>query len=335
MGLRTKRTPIASARRAPSRWGAQEAVPVLELFGEQVGLDAFKARYAGDYVKQDHDAHGADNRSSAVAGAGGQQHPDAGHREQWNQVAGVGGDHEQEAFGGRDGAARERRDRVETPRGDAADGRDRGRQEHRDRGVGDCGQGLGGEHLAAVYRAREDRLECAVAVLGGDHIAGHQGGDQRQEEDGLEQQHQHRRGQTRLSDLAGEDTVAAAVACVHVLHDHEDQGQDHGQAEAHVGALLGTQLAQLPAVDGERGRAPRARCRGRGQGRGSGDAAHQGAPATRGPTGGREGVDERSLMALPPGRRRAVAFRLWALTAWLRCSRSNGRTGPQAWPARA
>ena len=73
---------------------------------------------------------------------------------------------------------------------------------------------------------------------------------------GQEQQHQHRRGEPRLGDLRGEDVLAAVVvALVEALEDDEDQRQDDHQAEAEVGALLGDQLAQLPAVDGQRGRA--------------------------------------------------------------------------------
>ena len=127
--------------------------------------------------------------------------------QQRDQVDGVGSEHEQQRFGCRDDGSRERPHGVKAPRGDAGDGRHGGRHEHRDRGVGHRRQGLRGEHLAAVDRAREDRLERAVAVLVGDDVAGDQRGDEGQHEGGQEQQHQHGRGQAGLRDLRGEDVV--------------------------------------------------------------------------------------------------------------------------------
>ena len=46
---------------------------------------------------------------------------------------------------------------------------------------------------------------------------------------------------------------------VQVLNEHEDQRQDDRQPEAEIGALLGDQLAQLPAVGGQRRGSP-SRC---------------------------------------------------------------------------
>ena len=224
----------------------EQPLPVLKLLGQRVGLGAFQAGDAGDDVRRDDQADRADDRGCAVARDGRQQHADADHCEQRDQVDGVGGEHEQQRFRSRHDGAREGPDRVKAPRGDAGDGGDGGRQEDCDRGVGHRGDDLCGEHLAAVDRACEDRLERAVAVLVGDHVAGDQRGDQGQHEGGQEQQREHGRGQPRLSDLSGEDVVGAVTAAlVDVLEDHEEQRQDHDQAQTQIRALLGNQLAQL------------------------------------------------------------------------------------------
>ena len=150
------------------------------------------------------------------------------------------------------------------------------------RRVGDRRGDLRGEHLPAVDRAREDRLQRAVAVLGGDDVAGHERGDQRQEEGRQEGQHQHRGREPGLEDLRGEDRVGVARrVAADQLDDDEDQRQQHGEAETEVGALLGDELAQLPAVDGER-RRPACALRDRG-GRGGGrDAAHDASTSSPG-----------------------------------------------------
>ena len=201
---------------------------------------------------------------------------------------------------------------VKAPRGDARDRRDGRRQEHRDRSVGHRRERLRGEHLAAVDRAREDRLQRAVAVLGGDDVARDQRGDQRQHERRHEQQHQHRRGEARLGDVRGEDVlVAVAFVLMQVLDEHEDQRQDRRQPEAEIGALLRDELAQLPAPDRER-RGP--------------------AWARRGTAAGRRGMVATLLMLLL-----ATLGDLRALPARVdprrRRPRSAGRTGPRASPA--
>src|SRR5205085_11677058 len=65
------------------------------------------------------------------------------------------------------------------------------------------------------------------------------------------------RGEPRLRDLREEDVVpAAAVVVVQVLCEHEDQRKDDPDRQPQVGALLGDELAQLPAPDRERPRTP-------------------------------------------------------------------------------
>ena len=122
---------------------------------------------------------------------------------------------------------------------------------------------LGGEHLAAVDRAGEDRLERAVAVLGGDDVPRDQRGDQRQHEHGQEQQHQHGRRQARLGDVRGEDVaLVVAVVVVQSSTSTKISGRMPASAEAEVGALLGDELAHLPrhtvSVEGRLRRAPAA-----------------------------------------------------------------------------
>ena len=88
------------------------------------------------------------------------------------------------AFGAETTVSEQRRDGVEAPGGDAGDRRRDRRQEDRERRVGDRGEGLGREHLAAVDRAGEDRLQRAVAVLVGDDVAGDERRDQRGRKNG-------------------------------------------------------------------------------------------------------------------------------------------------------
>src|SRR5438270_5989153 len=71
-----------------------------------------------------------------------------------------------------------------------------------------------------------------------------------------------------------DDLPAAILARAQVLDHDEDERQDRGEPEPEVGALLRDELAQLPAVDRQRGRsfeAGDAQRRGRGR---CTDAAH-------------------------------------------------------------
>ena len=83
-----------------------------------------------------------------------------------------------------------------------------------DRGdrVGGRGQRLAGEDLPALERAREDRLQRAVVVLGGEDVAGDQRGDQREQPDRAEQQHHQRDRQPAARQVRREREVAAVAA---------------------------------------------------------------------------------------------------------------------------
>ena len=87
--------------------------------------------------------------------------------------------------------------------------------------------------------------------------------------------------------MRGEDVaLVVTVALAQVLGDHEDDRQDRRQTEAQVGALLRDELAQLPAVGGERRGAPgRARVGAGVHGGGCGDAAHRVRALSRGGAG--------------------------------------------------
>jgi len=91
-------------------------------------------------------------------------------------------------------------------------------------------------------------------------------------------------------------------------------GQSDHESQAHVGALLGDELAQLPAIDGQRRWSP---------------PGVDGAPAS----GGEAAT---LLIGSAPAalwhRRRRGTRAAGAPLSW---SRSSGRTGPRAWPARA
>ena len=133
--------------------------------------------------------------------------------------------------------------------------------------VGEGREHLAGEDLLALDRAGEDRLQGVVAILGGDDVAGDQRGDQREHPDRAEEQQDERDRQAGVVDVAAEGDVVRAAALGDEGDDEDDRHQRR-RAEAEVGALLGAQLAQLPAVDGaaRRGsrRAPRQR-RARGR----------------------------------------------------------------------
>ena len=126
--------------------------------------------------------------------------------------------------------------------------------ERRER-VGERGERLGGEHLLAVDRAREDRLERAVAVLGGHDVAGDERGDQREEPDRAEDQQRRAgsRGRTRArSARTGRRSGPPLRSAQRDDEDHRHE--DRRQPKPEVGALLRAQLAQLPAVDATRRR---------------------------------------------------------------------------------
>ncbi len=101
--------------------------------------------------------------------------------------------------------------------------------------------------------AREDRLERAVAVLGGDDVARHERGDQREEPDRAEREQDERRGEARVAHVAAERDVVGSAA-LQGERDDEDRRRDRRGGEAEVGALLRDELAQLPAVDRQRAR---------------------------------------------------------------------------------
>src|SRR5204863_641154 len=83
-------------------------------------------------------------------------------------------------------------------------------------------------------------------------VARDQGGDQREHPDRAEEQQHEREGQAGLVDVAAEGDVLGTVAPAVERHSRDEDDRHHGrQPEAEVGALLGAQLAQLPAVDGQ------------------------------------------------------------------------------------
>ena len=167
---------------------------------------------------------------------------------------------------------------------------------------------LRGEHLAAVDRARQDRLEgpvpSSVATMSPDD----ERRDQREQEGRPKSSISDRRRQARLGDLGGEDAVAWLAVAGRRWLDTKISGTIDRQREAEVRALLRDELAQLPAVDGQHRRAcASARARAARRSRRGGDAAlrsrHIAARARR------------PRLRLPGARRRP---------------RSAGRTGPRA-----
>jgi hypothetical protein len=74
--------------------------------------------------------------------------------------------------------------------------------------------------VAAIERAREDRLQRAVVIFGGDDVARHQRRDQRKQPDRPEQQQHQRHRQARLAHVAAEgDVVGRAVLKVQRRHE--------------------------------------------------------------------------------------------------------------------
>ena len=91
------------------------------------------------------------------------------------------------------------------------DDRDRAAQQDRDHRVGGGRQRLAGEDLPALQRAREDRLERPVVILGGEDVARDQRRDQREHPDRAEQQDHERDRQPAAVQVGGEGKAAAAI----------------------------------------------------------------------------------------------------------------------------
>ena len=107
---------------------------------------------------------------------------------------------------------------------------------------------LPGEHLAALARAGEDRLQRPVVAFRGDDVPGDEGGDQRKAPDRHEEEDDEGHGETGVADVAAERDVVGAAGLENE-HDDEDDRDERGRAEAEVGPLLREQLGDLPAVD--------------------------------------------------------------------------------------
>ena len=115
--------------------------------------------------------------------------------------------------------------------------------------VGERGERLAGEHLPAVDRAREDRLQRPVAVLGGDDVAGDERGDQREEPDRAERSARRAGSPGRTRARSCRTGCPPGRRCSSTRAKMKISRHEQGGAEADVGALLGAQLAQLPGVD--------------------------------------------------------------------------------------
>ena len=187
--------PRGAHDRRPVDGLAQQALPGVELGAEQVGLQRARGR-AGCRPA------GPAARTSAC-----RRSPRALLRKTvessspMQAIARIGMQVDEQAGADQLEAASAPRSSSPTGVGERVEARRRGSRRRarpppveRDRGdrVGGGGQRLAGEDLAALDRAGEDRLQRAVAVLGGDDVAGDQRGDQREHPDRAEQQ-QHER----------------------------------------------------------------------------------------------------------------------------------------------
>src|SRR5581483_3493062 len=130
--------------------------------------------------------------------------------------------------------------------GDDADGAVDGDGHDR---VGGGRERLAGEDLAALQRAREDRLQRAVVILGGDDVAGDERGDEREHPDRTEEQDHERDGQAAAVDVAPEGNVVRSALAEMGGDDEQDRHQ-RSRTQAEVRALLIAELGELPAVDG-------------------------------------------------------------------------------------
>src|SRR5438552_5912659 len=141
---------------------------------------------------------------------------------------------------------------MEAPGDAAGDEADEPHREDDGQGVGRGRERLASEDLAAFARTREDRLQRPVVALRGDDVAGDERGDQRQAPDRHEEEDDERHREPGLPDVAAERHVVGAAALEHE-HRDEDDRDDRRRSETEVGALLGEQLGELPAVDAGEG----------------------------------------------------------------------------------
>ena len=89
-----------------------------------------------------------------------------------------------------------------------------------------------------------------MAVLGRDDVTSHQGRDQRKHPNRTEEQEHQGDGKAGVVHIAAEGHVVGPAA-LGDQGDHEDDRHGQGGAQTEVGALLGTELAELPSVDGQ------------------------------------------------------------------------------------
>ena len=225
-------------------------MPGEELVREQVRLDPAEPREDRDELKHERQHQRRDDRPGAVARDRREHQADRGDPEDRNEVDEEARADQDQAVSGADGRPGKAHERVEArddrPTGERHDGH----RDERDERVRAGRERLAGENRRAVERAGQDGLERPVVVLRGDDVAGNERRDQREEPVGAEGEQDERHREPGLEHVPAEGDVLRAV--VPRRDGRDEDGRDGGgEQEADVGALLGEQLPELPAVDGE------------------------------------------------------------------------------------
>src|SRR5512133_2232097 len=144
--------------------------------------------------------------------------------------------------------ARQRREWVEAPGEPAGDEPDRGHRHDDGGGVRERREDLACEHLAALSRPSENRLQRPVVALRGDDVAGDERRDQREGPERHEEERDERHREARVADVPAERHVVRP-ARLELEDDDEDERHEHGRGQAEVRPLLGEELHDLPPVD--------------------------------------------------------------------------------------
>src|SRR5438128_4147306 len=248
-----RRDPERADDDSPAERRLEEAVPGVELGGEEVTLDPLHVDEAADRLLEELVDERSDDRRGAVPRQRGQEDPAGRDPEQRHEEDSERRESEGERVGGGDLLERDIRDRLEAPGNRPRDeGGDEQRREQRAR-VRERREHLPGQDLAALERARQDQLERAARVLGSDDVSGDERGQELRAEAGGEREDDEREHDSRVTEVERERCIVWP-ALLEREHDDEEDRQQRRRAETDVRALLRGELAQLPAVGGERRR---------------------------------------------------------------------------------
>src|SRR5579885_132105 len=239
--------PERARDRGPVGRDPQEAVPGLELRAEQVGTDRLGAGEHAEELHEQRPHQSADDGGGAVPRHGREHQPEGGDPGERQRVDREAREQEEEPAARGDLGAGERGERPEAPGGAPRREADEPHREDEDERVRRGRERLPGEHLAALARAGEDRLQRAVVALGGDDVAGDERGHERQAPDRHEEEDDERHREPGVADGAPERDVGRPALLQHE-HDDEHDRHEHRRAEPEVRPLLREELRELPAV---------------------------------------------------------------------------------------